>query len=216
MKIVIIGQNEGKSIQPMLDSLKPYSQYSRIWVLDRCSDDSAAQLKSAGEFFIETPSWLKGRQTAYSRNLGASAAGDDDILFLDGDRWITSGSIAGIESSETDIQLLRLENDSRNSITDYQESYGTVYNGFFSCGLFMKKTAIQKVIQFQGELFKLSTQEKWGIEDCYLGDVCYHLKLTADLYKCCKLAGKFDRLSLDNGQVLVDRFKLRDKLNVKW
>ena len=215
MKIVIIGQNEGPSIQHMLSSLKPYPQFKRIWILDRCTDNSKEQLQAAGEFFVETPGWLKGRQTAYSRNLGAMIA-DDDVLFLDGDRYIVSGSIEELENSVTDIQLLRLQSESRNSVTDYQQIYGTVYNGFFSCGLFMKKTAIQKVIQFQGGLFKLSTQEKWGIEDCYLGDVCYHLKLTADLYKCCKLAGKFDRLSLDNGQVLVDRFKLRDKLDVKW
>lgn len=215
MKIVIIGQNEGPSIQPMLDSLKPYPQYKRIWVLDRCTDNSKEQLHATGEFFVETPDWLTGRQTAYSRNLGATIA-NDDVLFLDGDRYIVSGGIEELENSATDIQLLRLQNESRNSVSDYQQIYGTVYNGFFSCGLFMKKNAIQKVIRFQGELFKLSTQEKWGIEDCYLGDVCYHLKLTADLCKNCFLFGSFSRLSLDNGTVLVDRFKLRDKLNVKW
>lgn len=214
MKIVIIGHNEGDSIEKMLHSLRPY-KYERIWVLDRCTDGSSSILRKYGEYFVKTPDWLMGRQTAYARNLGATIAGDD-VLFLDGDRYLAQGSILGIENTKNDIELLMIENDSRNGLRNYQDVYGCVYNGFFSCGLFMKKSAIDKVIRFQGELFRTDMQADWGIEDTTLGDVCYHLHLSADLYRRGILAGSFDKRSLDRSDVLVKRFQFRDKLEVKW
>lgn len=214
MKIVIIGQNEGLSIAKMLQSLRMYN-YERIWVLDRCTDDSENQLRKSGEYFVKTPEWLRGRQTAYARNLGATIAGDD-VLFLDGDRYVSEGSLYGIGRRRTDIELLTVEDDARNNVENYDRLYGGVYNGFFSCGLFMRKLAIDRVVKFQGELFNLATQAEWGIEDTYLGDVCYHLGLTADLYRGCRLHGCFDKKSLDRTETLIRRFRMRDKLNVKW
>lgn len=214
MKIVIIGQNEGGSIEKMLHSLLPY-RYERIWVLDRCTDDSSSILSEHGEYFVKTPDWLEGRQTAYARNLGATIA-QDDVLFLDGDRYVVAGSIEGIENTENDIELLTIEKDSRIGILNYKQIYGRVYNGFFSCGLFIKRSAIEKVVRFQGELFRIDMQADWGIEDTGLGDVCYHLRLSADLFRRCVLAGSFDKKSLDRSEILVKRFQFRDKLNVKW
>ncbi len=214
MKIVIIGHNEAASIEKMRESLLPY-KYERIWVLDRCSDGSASLLEKHGEYFVNTPEWLEGRQTSYARNIGAMIA-QDDVLFLDGDRFIVDGSIEGIEKTENDIELLTIENDSRTGILNYKKIYGSVFNGFFSCGLFMKRSAIEKVIRFQGELFRIDMQADWGIEDTGLGDVCYHLRLSADIYRKCVLAGSFGKKSLDRSDILVKRFQFRDKLNVKW
>ena len=43
--IIIIGQNESISIEPMIESLEKYFSGSRrIWVLDRCTDDSEKKL----------------------------------------------------------------------------------------------------------------------------------------------------------------------------
>ena len=217
MEIVIIGQNEGEHIQCMYNSLKAYP-YRRIWVLDRCTDNSEELLRTLGEEFIKTPDELEGRKTSFARNLGLKACSSTaDVLFLDGDRYPVSGSICELEEWKEDIALLTLSEDFRNNVTDYSVHYGAVMNGFYSCGLFMRRSAIDKVMEFQqGELFSTSMQNVWGIEDTYLGDVCYHLGLTADIYSGVRLRGTFDRLHLSSLDVLEQRFRARERLCVKW
>jgi len=217
IEIVIIGQNEGKHVKNMLQSLKHYP-CKRLWVLDRCTDDSENQLKEFGESYVKTDDSLYGRQTSHARNLGLSLCDRrSDILFLDGDRYIAEGSLEGLSLWNNDIALLTLEKESRNSMTDYRECYGQVFNSFFSCGIFIKREAINRILEFQqGELFCEELQDQWGIEDTYLGDVCYHLGLTAGIYRGCKLKGEFEKFALDTAHVMIKRFAKRDNLKVKW
>ncbi len=214
--IVIIGQNEGTHVVNMYDSLREYS-YSRFWVADRCTDNSVSILKELGEKYILTPNNLIGRQTSFARNLGLSLCNTkNDALFLDGDRYVTHGTLKSLEQANTDISLLLLEGDFRNNI-DFDYCYGRVVNFFYSCGIFFKRKAIDKILEFQqGELFSTDIQDDWGIEDTYLGDVCYHLGLTASIYNECRLRGSFDRRNIDSIDVLERRFRKRDKLNVLW
>jgi hypothetical protein len=216
--IVIIGQNEGAHILTMYASLLQYP-FNRIWILDRCTDHSEQLLREIGETFFKTDENLQGRQTSHARNLGLSKTRpDSDVLFLDGDRYISSGDLSGLEKSENDIELLLLEDDFRNQIFNYYHYdmvYGTVHNYFFSCGIFLKRTAINKILHFQKELFCEDIQQYWGVEDTYLGDVCYHLRLLADIYNGCKLHGKFDNLEVD-AHALQIRFDKREKLDVIW
>lgn len=214
--VVIIGQNEGRYIQDMHRGLGAYP-YDRYWVLDRCTDDSAQQLIALGERFVCTPSSLQGRQTSFARNLGLAMCNPKhDVLFLDGDRYIATGSLNGMEQSITDIVLLMVEDDFRVDV-DFASNYGRVNNFFYSCGIFMKRKAIDAVLKFQnGELFSTEMQDVWGIEDTYLGDVCYHLGLTASIYDGCRLRGGFERGQLDSIYVLERRLRKRDNLNVLW
>lgn len=216
LSIVIIGHNEANFIIRMLASLKNIDA-KRIWVLDRCDDGSAELLEDCGEFYITTSDTLKGRQTSHSRNLGLSHCDKvSDVIFLDGDRFIVNGDLNIFHDYDKDISLMLLENDHRN-LLDINESYGEVHNGFYSCGVFFKRNAINKVLEFQnGEFFKEDIQDVWGIEDTYLGDVCYHLELTCDINKDIRLNGEFERLEIDSLDVIERRFILRDKLNVKW
>ncbi len=221
IEIVIIGQNEGASIEKMLASLSSYP-YQRTWVLDRCTDNSEKILVSLGEQYVKTCDTLKGRQTSRARNTGLSFTNSlSDVLFLDGDRYVSSGSLTGLETSENDIELLLLEEDPRNEILSRynyaRDFYGHVYNYFFSCGVFLKRTAIDRILDFQppAELFSVAMQKAHGSEDCYLGDVCYHLGLTADLYNGCRLHGRFDTLYADFEQFKI-RLQEREKLNVRW
>src|SRR5690554_5809690 len=216
--IVIIGQNEGEHIQAMLESLKSLMPNSnRIWVLDRCTDDSEKQLKKAKEIYYKTHGHLKGRQTSYSRNLGLSKTNPEhDVLFLDGDRYPVLGILSNLKHSVVDVNLLLLDIDDRVCMR-FDQVYGTVHNGFYSCGVFFKRDAINKILKFQkGELFNTKIQKDWGIEDVYLGDVCYHLGLSCDIYYNVRLQGRFDTTTLKDLKVLKKRFKLRQKLNVKW
>ncbi len=216
--IVIIGRNEAQSIRQMYEALRPYDSGNRIWILDRCTDNSEKLLQQLGEKYYKTPENLTGRQTSFSRNLGLSKChGSHDVLFLDGDRFPVEGGLNGLPGWDKDIALLLLEKDGRSVINDYENVYGNVHNGFFSCGIFIRKKAIDKIVQFQqGELFDTGLQHVWGIEDTYLGDVCYHLGLTCGIYTGCKLRGEFDKYMLDNLDAIEKRFRKRDKLNVKW
>lgn len=213
MQIVIIGRNEGEFIEPMIESTKGYD---RVWVADRCSDDTVKKLEKYGEKFIKTPIYLFGRQTSYARNLGLSKTDkNSDVLFLDGDRFIEEGSLDGLENTKNDISLLKITDDSRGD-EPYSDFYGCVNNRFYSCGIFFKRDAINKVLGFQnGELFDTSVQSMWGIEDTYLGDVCYHLRLTADYFNNCKLHGVIVNNNIGSDNMIL-RFNKRQKLNVKW
>lgn len=216
--IVIIGQNESLSIEPMLESLEKFFNGShRIWVLDRCSDDSEKKLERYKEEYHFTPSNLLGRQTSFARNYGLMFSNPKaDVIFLDGDRFIIQGGTLNI--GRDDISLFTIENDYRKILIDKYntEVYGTVNNMFYSCGLFIKRRAIKKIQDFQkGELFSTEVQDKWGIEDLYLGDVCYHLGLKCNIHKTIELAGGFSGCSTPI-EMVKRRFMLRDKLNVRW
>ena len=211
MKVVIIGRNECKFIISMLNSLLPL-EAERVWVCDRCTDNSVSLLKTLEEKFITTPSGLSGRQTSLSRNLGLGVPGEDDVLFLDGDRYPVKGDLESLKNSKTDITLLALEDDFRieRGGENYENFYGKVTNFFYSCGIFLKKDAIKKVCEFQGgELFSTDAQEVWGIEDTYLGDVCYSLGLTCQFNTDIRLRGTFEKRELDS----MDVFKKRLEMN---
>lgn len=231
---IIIGHNEGASVQRMFRSLKDFGNTRRTWVLDRCSDNSVEQLSALDEWYLCTPSsfgqemdfqtktllkgQMQGRKTSFCRNLGLSASGTKgDVIFLDGDRHIVSGTAEDLERDK--INLFVLEEDTRKWWTNEQfkqKHYGHVINGFYSCGLYFPRNYIERIIDFQGgELFRTDIQDVWGLEDTYLGDVCYHLGLDCIINKKIVLSGKFGRTELDDGS-LVRRFKLRNNLNVIW
>ena len=223
--IIIIGQNESLSIEPMIESLEKYFGGSRrIWILDRCTDDSEKKLSRYKEEYHTTPSELIGRQTSFSRNYGLMFSNPKaDIVFLDGDRFIVNGD--NFNNLKYYISLFTLEQDDyRNEMKhadgseiDYmKEIYGTPVNLFYSCGLYIQRNAINKIIKFQkGELFSTELQEEWGVEDVYLGDVCYHLGLSCEINKNIRLHGGFSN-NKTSINALRKRFELRDKLNVKW
>jgi hypothetical protein len=166
--------------------------------------------------YIETPISWDGRKTSSARNLGLRMCDkNSDVLFLDGDRVIVQGDLKDIYKEDADVIYLGLENDYRN-YNNFKLNYGRVYNGCFSCGVLFKRNAINKIIEFQGELFPTKLEKVWGIEDTSLGDVCYHLRLTSIFCENIKLKGKFSRFIFDNLDVLELRFKFRDKLNVRW
>ena len=217
INIVIIGHNEGDSIMNMWNALHEFPA-GRIWVLDRCTDESEKRLRELNEFYVKTDESLTGRQTSHCRNLGLSFCRKEaDVLFLDGDRYPVSGTLSALETWDKDIALLLLEDEERDKVTDYSQYYGEVLNLFFSCGIFIKRRAIDTITGFQqGELFRKELQADWGIEDTYLGDVCYHLRLTADIYRDCRLQGAFDKREFDSPDVFPRRLNERKYLKVNW
>ena len=219
--IVIIGQNEFLDMPRMLESLKTlFPADKRIWVLDRSTDFSKQFLNAMQEEVVCTPSEWEGRKVSSARNLGLSYCdADSDVMFLDGDRYIVSG-YDDFNTYDKDILLFKVERDERDDprwFVDYQDIYGKIHNGFYSCGLFMKREAINKVIDYQGELFSTDIEQYWGVEDVHLGDVCYSLGLTCDFNRRIRLHGNFDNSKKIPQEAWKVRIRKRLELdNVKW
>ena len=217
--VVIIAHNEGNYVQNMIDSIP--SDWNIVYVADRCDDltNGIIKILAANDSRITVLINERGvgRLTSQMRNLGFwHTRPESDVLFLDGDR-VPLGSLAPLSKWDKDIALLMLEHDGRDAIDDYSKVYGTVHNAFYSCGVYFKASALRSILDFQeGKIFREDMQAMWGIEDTYLGDVCYHLNLTADLYRDCRLRGKFDKYALDSLDAIELRLKERNKLNVKW
>lgn len=217
--VVIIAHNEGKYVAEVINSLPQH--WRIIYVEDRCTDcthEKMFKIKQSRDVTEVRNCYGIGRLTSYCRNLGFRYTRPSaNVLFLDGDRSVVSGDISKIEERAEDITLLMLEHDGRDMIDDYSKVYGTVHNAFYSCGVYFKASALQRISDFQeGKIFREDMQAMWGIEDTYLGDVCYHLNLTADLYRDCRLRGKFDKYALDSLDAIELRLIERNKLNVKW
>ena len=223
MKVVVIGHNEGKSVSNIINSFAKY--WNVVYVADRCTDNTLEELldgrKNGGLLVVlEVDLDFGGRLTSHCRNLGGRFLGMEDeegVCFFDGDRYPIDGSIEeAIKACSSDILLFRVEDDFRTK-EDFKINYGRVYNGFFSCGMWMSKKAYDRISEFQGgEIFRTDMQWWWGIEDTYLGDVCYHLGLSAELCDTVTLNGTFERNTLDSLDVIEKRLRERSKLDVKW
>lgn len=223
ISVVIIGKNEGKYVDLLINSLP--SKWNIWYVADRCTDDTLKKLeKYTNVFPISTINRnFIGRKTSTCRNLGLKSCPiDSDVLFLDGDRYIVSGNIEeSLTNSCTDITLLPIECDKRlEEGYDFSKHYGALCNGFFSCGIFFKREVIEAVRNhhlMKGQFFPEFLQEDWGIEDTSLGDLCYSLGFTASLDKKIRLRGSFEKLSFDSLDTIMKRLEFRNKLpNVSW
>lgn len=218
VEVVIIGHNEARYAEAMRAGIP--QEWKVTYIADRCTRDELGWIRCFFPNAIDTGDMmLTGRQTSFCRNLGLSKCDTkSDVLFLDGDRYPVAGDIMEVyKNIRTDAVCLPLEEDFR-TVENFEMNYGRVYNGFFSCGLFMKRSAIEKVQEFQdGQLFREDMQDVWGIEDTTLGDVCYSLGLTAELSDRVKLRGAFERNHVDSLDVVERRLMFRNSLKgVRW
>lgn len=180
MNVVVISQNQSEWLQPMFEAIK---SYRHVFVLDRCTDDSEAVLKSLGANYItnhEGEGFLAGRM----RNLGLAALGDvRDTLFLDGDRVPVNFAVETYEEALRlyDITLAKIKNDCRGFSNQfvYNAMFGQKRSEVYSCGILLRESAIKKIQDFQkGHLFSPLFDGWYAGEDEYLGCVAYYLDLT--------------------------------------
>lgn len=224
---IAIGRNEAPHIRPLVGAI---GRDRTMLVLDRPSgsgDEAEAALSGAA--YIVNRSG-EGRLTSTVRDLGYCAAralwGADDALFLDMDRYPVTGNLDGLGASGADVECLFLEDDMR--VNDAGEPVvfpGEVHSGFFSCGLWFRKEALEAIESFYASdmaswggsvVFPRPVERFWGVEDTLLGDVCFHLGLSIAPYGGCRLRGGFDKTRVDTLDAVEARFRLRDKLDVRW
>lgn len=213
IEVVIIGHNEGDYVKQMIESLP--KDWHKVYVADRCTDNTVCLLQQYNNVTIVETENFVGRKTSSCRNLGLNYTDkDSDVLFLDGDRYIEEGDIKSVcENAQTDVVLLPLRKEVKR-LFPFTILYGSKLNGFYSSGIFFKRSAINKVIEFHDEFFPTSVEHIWGIEDCYLGDICYHLGLTASVAYDIILAGIFERAEISI-EADTARMFARSNLRVK-
>lgn len=146
---------------------------------------------------------LEGRLTSTARNFGLriiesfwKPEDDDAIIYMDGDRKLTRGSLNAVKPAH-DVELIKLENDYRKEM-HYSERYGEINNGFNSNGLIFKYSAIKKLKEHFGFVFPEEVQDVWGIEDRCLGDMCFHLNLSAEYNFNVTQKGTYERTEISN------------------
>ena len=193
MNIVIISQNQAAYLSEMHEAVKGYPH---IFVLDRCTDSSAAILTLLNENYILNRTgegFLAGRM----RNRGLEALGEiDDTLFLDGDRIPINftDDIYQEAIKRFDITLARVKDDFRPAGTDFMLNgqHGQCNSHCFSCGMLIRKSAILKIQEFQGGHLFSPKFDMWEAgEDEFLGTVAYHLGLSCGFFPSrCYLGGE--------------------------
>jgi hypothetical protein len=172
----------------------------RLFVLDRCTDNSSSILSDLKESFIENKEgegFLAGR----ARDLGLKFLGIENTFFLDGDRIPVNFSVDLVNRAleKYDICLVSVTEDFRTCFTSdftFNPEFRRIHNDVFSCGLCIRKEMIEKVVALQqGRLFHPAFDGNFGEEDRYLGNVVLHFKGSCGLFpKNCYLKGGFRKI----------------------
>jgi len=170
--VIIISHNQAASIHDMRKALKSVKA-DRLWVLDRCSDDSAQLL--SGETVVtnkEGRGFLAGKM----RDIGLDEVlkGDyDEVVFLDGDRipQNISDNIINEEMQNSDCIIFHRD------LPEIDEQYFKLLNvprivtQVYSAGLCVK-TKFLKMIRSKcpsKRCFNPVFDGEWGFEDYFFG-----------------------------------------------
>ncbi len=104
--VVITACNEEKTLGPLLDELDRLPLYERIVVLNGCTDGSFFEVKKRENVIIAYDPERLGHDVG--RSIGASLAGGDSLLFVDGDMQVPAEELAAFlyeQESGTDVVL---------------------------------------------------------------------------------------------------------------
>jgi hypothetical protein len=221
MNAIIIAKDQGAFLPPLLNSLRvQLPTVNRLFVLDRCTDDSKAFLLSQHENFVENKEGT-GFLAGFSRDLGLKTIGIENTLFLDGDRILNNFKISDLEFAIdiADICLIKVETDFRKNFTKtfiINPEFGKYHNDVFSCGFTIRKEMIEKVLKIQNNrLFHKNFDGNFGEEDRFLGDMIFHLGGTCWLFpENSYLSGDFSKVQ-DQYKYKLQR-KIRYRLNKEY
>jgi hypothetical protein len=187
ISVVVISRNQRSALERMLAALEAQvPECPRIFVLDRCTDDSQAFLEGRGERFLAKTSGFAFEAGA-TRDAGLALVDPGhDVLFLDADRAPVNLSPDLLEEAlaRFDLCLLKGAEDPLRPwfAPEFRlnPAMGHLQNGVFTCGFSIRRTAMETIRKFQdGRLFHPAFDGVWGCEDNYLGDLVRVLGL------CC-------------------------------
>ena len=216
MDVVVINHNQQEFVPQMQMSLRPIDP---IFVFDRCTPVVVCRhiVNCDGEGF------LAGRM----RDLGASVVGDDDILFLDGDKVPQGDIIAdidslrckydcilyGVSSNEKSVLRSFMAVDDKDGLLPYQDSSELTY-GCYSCGMWLSKNAVAELRKLNGgRIFHPAFDGFWGDEDNFVGDELRYLGFRIGYSTHVRLSGSLGGMTSKNADDFARNFVVRVKLN---
>ena len=182
IQIIVISKNQADSLHMMRAHLETqFPNVKRLFVLDRCSDNSKQLLTDLGESFIEKLDG-NGFEAGRARDFGMAHFGyDKHFLLFDRDRFplgfTESILIKGLSSY--DICLTRVSEDIRDwfkpefvSNPNFRKIENDVYTPSFT----IRKEMLGKILPLNGgRLFNQAFDGNWGGEDMSMGDFAYAL-----------------------------------------
>ena len=208
LDVVIISQNQKNDIYNMLNTLKlSIPTANRIFILDRCIDDSNKLLSKYNEQYIELENRI-GFCAGSARNAGLKLTNPtNDVLFLDGDRIPHNLNIERIIQMlyYFDISVISHKIDNRKWFSDIPSintNFNNYSNGIWSSAILLRRSAINKIIEIVGNdnLFDPIFDGNWGCEDEYLGDVAKYLHMSC--------GGFPNFIYVDGDTTIADKSKL--------
>jgi hypothetical protein len=216
MKIIvqIITHNQSDSIEPMIESTK---DFERLWVVDRCLDNSIEILKNHNENFIENidgDGFLAGKM----RDIGLDyilSKDYDYVVMLDGDR-IPTGLTKDLVLSEMenyDCSIGMCKEDFRRNRYEFRKGILCI-----TAGLIVKSSLLRKIRNFSfmsGRCFHEIFDGEYGEEDIFFGD-CMNMagaKLKEDSFL---ISGKLPSTnhSFPSERNIINMLKLKNKLGL--
>ncbi len=173
--VQIITQDQSQYIEQMIEATKGFE---RIWVADRCIDDTVNKLQNLKENVIvnaEGEGFLAGKM----RDLGLDYVLSKDydiVVMFDGDRIPKNLSVELIEEEmkNRDCSLAYCEKDVRKKYFDL--IHMPAYKNLITAGLIIKTSFLKKVRKLffmNNRCFYYEFDGKYGEEDLFLGS-CLH------------------------------------------
>jgi len=217
INIVIISKNQENTLHIMVNALKKsFPTFKRIFVLDRCTDNSESVLTDLNEHYIKNDIGI-GFCAGTARSLGAQHTDPySDILFLDGDRIPSNINEQLVYNALHlyDITLIKGEIEPRKWFSDdftYNPNYGLADSHVWTCGFAIRREAVQVITKINhNTLFNNLFDGEYGWEDLHLGDVAYHCGLTCGGFpKSSYVEGELSLVYLDDKPRYLEQNRLR-------
>ena len=183
ISVLVISHNQSSYLVKMIEALaEQLPSLNRLFVLDRCTDNSVNILTQTGESFVIKSSGT-GFEAGASRDYGLGFLPQDDILFLDGDRIphnLTEDLLAQA-SQQFSICLIKVDTDYRTWFSDefsINPNLNSKSSNVVSCGMLISRQVLDKIKQHnQGRVFHEAFDGNWGCEDDYIGYLANHLNI---------------------------------------
>lgn len=217
VNVVIISKNQANVLPNMVDMLKTsLPNFKRIFVLDRCGDNSEQVLSNLNEKYV-TNSVGVGFCAGTARSLGAKVSNQSsDLLILDGDRIPHNITEQLVYESlyYFDICLIKGETEPRKWFSNdftYNPNYGLEDSHVWTCGFSIRREAINIISKISNNaLFNNIFDGEYGWEDLHLGDIAYHSGLTCGGFpSTVYVEGELSLVYLDDKPRYLEQNKLR-------
>jgi len=168
--VIIISQNQSSSIPDLLLVLRTIKA-DRIWVLDRCTDNSAEIL--SGETVIENKEG-RGFLAGKMRDIGLEEvlkSNYDEVIFLDGDRIPQNMTDKKLDEEMKNSDCIIFHRDLPEMSEDYFKLLNVplIVTQVYTAGICVKVHFLKLIRDKYQRCFHPAFDGEWGFEDYFFG-----------------------------------------------